>query len=145
MPKKGLLARAVVPHSPLLGTFFTATTAAAMSNVVGQMVFSALPPLLVSSPETLSRVLGVQVVPCIAVAAAIWFGLPERPDSPPSASAALQWRERAAHAARHARSGPSVVLRQIVRDCSALLKNVNFALLACSFALGSACMKFCLF
>ena len=70
---------------------------ATMSSVVGQMIFSLLPPLLVRTPAQLGRILLVQLPPGVLVTAAAGAFLAEKPPSPPSASAEQQGREAAAN------------------------------------------------
>jgi FLVCR family MFS transporter 7 len=114
-----------------------ATTVATMANVLGQMVFSLLPPLLVHTPEQLGVILLVQWVPGFVVTALAWIYLRQRPPMPPSASAALQWRE--AEAKNHGAIGSSslAAVQEMLHDAAALLRNPNFCLLASGFAVGT--------
>jgi hypothetical protein len=105
-----------------------------MSSVVGQMIFSLLPPLLVSTPAQLGRILLVQLPPGVLVTAAAWAFLAEKPPSPPSASAEQQWREAAA-AASSAKGNDA--LATMLHDVRQLLSNGNFACLATGFAVGT--------
>lgn len=119
-----------------------ATTVATMANVSGQMVFSLLPPLLVHTPEQLGVILLVQWVPGFVVAALAWTFLQQRPPLPPSASAALQWREAeaaASSAKNHSAVGSSslAAVQEMLHDAAALLRNPNFCLLASGFAVGT--------
>jgi sugar phosphate permease len=118
-----------------------ATTAASMANVLGQMVFSLLAPLLVHTPEQLDRIMFVQWVPAVLVAAGCWVFLKAKPKVAPSAAAAIQWRETAAIASRARKNSGGDVIRAafdtIWKDVSLLLSNANFMLLAAGFSAGT--------
>ena len=118
-----------------------ATTVATMANVTGQMVFSLLPPLIVHTPAQLGRIMLVQWIPGVVVAALSWRFLAQRPPSPPSASAALQWAEAEAAAVSAKSHGPGgagwLAIQTIMHDASMLLSNSNFLLLAAGFSVGS--------
>jgi len=110
-----------------------------MFSVFGQMFFSLVTPMLVHTPEQLGVILLVQWPPAIAVAVASWLLLVERPPSPPSASAALQWKEAAAAqaSAKHRDAPALVALEEMWHDVRALFENVNFLCLAAGFAVGT--------
>ena len=115
-----------------------ATTAATMANVAGQMAFSLLPPLVVRTPAELGRIMLLQLPPGLAATAAAWLLLEERPPRAPSASAALQWREREAVAASaKGRAVGSAGLEEMLRDMRTLLANGNFVCLATGFSVGT--------
>jgi hypothetical protein len=112
-----------------------ATTAATMANVLGLMALSLYVPLLVRTPEELSRCLLLLLLPGMCVTVACFTHLEERPAVPPSTSAALQWREREAEAANA--KGSYSVLATMLHDMRGLAHNKNFVLLAAGFAVGT--------
>ena len=118
-----------------------ATTAASMANVLGQMVFSLVAPLLVHTPEQLDRIMFVQWVPGVLIAAGSWVFLKAKPKVAPSAAAAIQWREAGVIAARAKKNSGGDVTRAAFdtmwKDVSLLLSNTNFMLLASGFSAGT--------
>jgi hypothetical protein len=65
-----------------------ATTAATMSNVVGQMFFLATSPLVVTTPDQLPTLWLLQLVPNVALTACMAAFLQDRPPTAPSSAAA---------------------------------------------------------
>ena len=117
-----------------------ATTCATMSNILGQMVASFTPALLVTTVDQLPVVLVYQVyLFAILLTVALAF-LEERPRAPPSPAAALQWylREGAlADAAATKRDLSAAALEAAAREVRAVLQNGNFLLLLMGFAIGT--------
>lgn len=83
------------------------TVAGTVFNTAGMIVGSALPPALITDAASLQLMLLWTIFPCIAllIAGAVW--LRDRPPSPPSAAAALQW---ARAEQRRAGVGPATAL-----------------------------------
>jgi hypothetical protein len=102
------------------------------------MVFNALPAWLVRRPGDLSALMLAQLLPWLAVLAALLAALrTDTPPAPPSAAAALQWaaRRAALDALPPGTSPGAAALGALRRDLGALARNRNFALLAAVFSL----------
>ena len=117
-----------------------ATTAATMSNVVGQMFFLAISPLVVTTPDQLPTLWLVQLVPNVALAACMAAFLQDRPPTAPSSAAAQQWRDRAEAAEKPAALWCGLdtsAARKLFSDVSALFASRSFCFLAASFAIAT--------
>lgn len=169
----GSLGQPLILNSParLAADFFGdserdwATVTGAMANVVGQLLGCLLPSYLVSSFDELPALMLWQAVPASAIMLLSLFFLKERPSTPPSQSAELQWaaRDAAAQAGEEAValpaaggiaaaaaatvSAPAAPAKRQMRDSCAsfrslwkdsvlLLRNRNFLWLCGSFSLG---------
>lgn len=111
-----------------------ATVAATMSNVLGQMIGSLLPPYLVNTFGDLRWLMLAQFVANAALLLIAFVCLKERAPSPPSAAAAAQWSERDVNDARaHAWQAFS----QLFKDVRVLLRSRNFNLLLGGFSVAT--------
>ena len=115
-----------------------ATLVGYQASNAGAMVFNALPAWLVRRPDDLSGLMLLQLLPWLALLAAMPRLLPsDTPAAAPSAAAAVQWAaRRAAAAALPAGVSPgSAAVAALRRDLSTLTRHRNFALLAAVFSL----------
>jgi hypothetical protein len=136
-----------------------ATTAAALSNAVGNALGSALPPVFVSSSKDVPSFLLMQVVACAVIFVIQWVGMrTDAPPDPPSAAAAARRKARAAAGTldslpttatestidRSLLDGAAptqprtlaLAVRAVVNDYAALLASRNFCFLTVGFGLG---------
>jgi len=128
-----------------------ATVVMTMANSVGNAAGAFLPPLVATGPDTIWVLNVIQTVPALLVAVAVIIAVRDRPATPPSVAAALQWARRAEALAGagspHDGGGgggggsttrPRVTFRaivvQLVTDCRALVHNTNYMLLMVGFA-----------
>ena len=139
-----------------------ATTAAALSNAVGNALGSALPPVFVSAPRDVPSFLLMQVGACAVLFIIQVFGMrADAPPDPPSAAAAARRKARAAAGSVVSSATPTVdgaidrslldahstamsiqprtlslAVRAVVNDYAALLASRNFCFLTVGFGLG---------
>ncbi|RYG57167.1 MFS transporter [archaeon] len=69
-----------------------ATTVMTMANAVGNAGGSIVPPFIVNKPDDIQWLLLVQAIPCVVILVVAHFVLVDRPPTPPSVAAAIQWR-----------------------------------------------------
>jgi hypothetical protein len=97
------------------------------------VLFNALPAWVVRAPQDLGWLFALQLGAWLPALALLRVSLPaDRPERPPCAAAALQWRMRAE--ARWGGAGTSA-LRLLWQDVCALLRSRSFLLLAALFSL----------
>lgn len=138
-----------------------ATTAAALSNAVGNALGSALPPVFVSSSKDVPSFLVMQVAACAVIFVIQLVGMrTDAPSDPPSAAAAARRKVRAAaetlvslpttatessidrslldvHSAATTQPRTlALAVRAVVNDYAALLASRNFVFLTVGFGLG---------
>ena len=115
-----------------------ATLVGYQASNAGAMVFNALPAWLVRRPDDLAGLMLLQLLPWVALIAAMPRLLPsDTPAEAPSAAAAMQWAaRRAAAAALPAGVSPGgAAVAALRRDLTALARHRNFAVLAAVFSL----------
>lgn len=129
-----------------------ATVVATMANVLGQMLGSLVPPLIVTgsaatadTPAQLrTLLLWTGVVPNAATVVLMLLLLRERPPHPPSASAAQQWRERDDVKPAADGAGGGVLAstiagaRAYAAEMATMLRDRDFVFLAGSFSVATA-------
>lgn len=115
-----------------------ATLVGYQASNAGAMVFNALPAWLVRRPDDLAGLMLLQLLPWVALIAAMPRLLPsDTPAEAPSAAAAVQWAaRRTAAAALPAGVSPGgAAVAALRRDLTALARHRNFAVLAAVFSL----------
>lgn len=128
------------PSSPPLTDFTPARSRRLPSpRQIGVMGISAVAPIIVTAPSQIPLLYVWQVPIWLAITAAGFFVIKDRPEvGPPSAAAAAQWEKREQDRLEERRQGKSAdvsALEAIWADTQLLLNNRNFLFLCLSFSL----------
>lgn len=126
-----------------------ATVLATQANIVGQLAGSLIPPLVVNTSNDLGKLGLIQTGLTILVIIGTYLGLKDRPATPPSSAAAIQWLQYEEQERMHKVSnedGTSVSkfyrayqsLEILWAHTKLLLKDKNFNYLNISFSVATS-------